>query len=269
MTDNEHRRRELGAFLRSRRERIDPETVGLPTGRRRRTSGLRREEVAVLAGLSPTWYTYLEQGRDIHPSHEVLDSLVRMLQLNDDERSYIYLLAYGQRPVKDSPLREANTEAILWQIADAYKPSPVYVANQVADVLTWNAAATEWYTDFAKLPDEHRNTVWWTLMEPDARERLVMWDDEAKDVIGRLRAVSAVRPGDRRLSQLIADLMKGSPEMRRWWSDHEIRSQAPRVRWLRHPQLGVRAMNLVVAYPAGMDGIGIAFHLPVPDDEDV
>ncbi len=268
MADDDHRRRELGAFLRSRRERIEPESVGLPAGRRRRTTGLRREEVAVLAGLSPTWYTYLEQGRDIHPSHEVLDSLARMLQLNDDERSYIYMLAYGQRPPKDSLLREPAAEALLWQIAQGYNANPVFVANQIADVLAWNDAATEWYTDFAKLSDEHRNTVWWTLMEPEARERLVMWEEEARDVVGRLRTVSAARPGDRRLAQLIAELKSACPEMRKWWSDHEIRSQAPRVRWLRHPQLGVQAMNLVVAYPAGLDGIGIAFHLPVPDDED-
>lgn len=263
MTDDDPRRRELGSFLRSRRERISPESVGLPVGRRRRTAGLRREEVAILAGVSPTWYTYLEQGRDIHPSPTVLDGLARVLQLSEDERSYMYLLACGRRPVQEAPsYAPVAMERMFWDLARAYGPYPVFVANQRGDVLAWNDAAADWYTDFAELPAERRNMVWWMLVEPAARERLVKWEEEARVVVARLRAASAAWPGDRRMVKLVAELHDASPEMRQWWSDHEIHGQALRVRWLRHPRLGVQPMYLMLAYPAGTGGIGVAFHVP-------
>ncbi len=270
MTLNEVSRRELGSFLRSRRERIDPTTVGLPGGRRRRTAGLRREEVAILAGVSPTWYTYLEQGRSINPSVEVLDSLARVLKLSEDEWSYLHLLAYGQQTFGDDVRDEPRIEALIWQLVEAHDPhQPVFAANQIADILAWNTSAVEWFTDFGKLPEGRRNAVWWTFMDPLARERLVYWEEEARDVMGRLRAVSARRPGDTRLTSLVADLNDGSPDFRAWWKDHSISGQTPRLRWLRHPVHGIRAMNLMVAYPVGTEEIGIEFHLPRDADGDL
>jgi transcriptional regulator with XRE-family HTH domain len=264
--DETSSRRDLGSFLRSRRERIAPSEVGLPTSRRRRTAGLRREEVAVLAGLSPTWYTYLEQGRDIRPSTEVLDSLAGVLQLNEDERGYLHLLAYGQRPPLKGLPSQPHGEELLWELIRSFDSRyPHYAANRHADVLAWNDAATEWYTDFAKLADQYRNTVWWALREPEAHERLVNWEEDPRDMVGRLRSASANGPDDGRLANLISELRDVSPEFKEWWPNYQINNQAPAIRWLRHPTHGVQAMRLVVLFPVGTPGIGIALHLPITD----
>src|SRR5690349_18014228 len=156
----------LAAFLRSRRERVTPESVGLPVGPRRRTSGLRREEVAVLAGLSPTWYTYLEQGRDIHPSVEVLDSLARVLHLSEDERRYMRLLAQGNGSKLRPLVGEVPAEDLVRQLVRAAGdgPYPIYAVDRYCDLLAWNGAATRYYTDFGQLARDQCNMMRWLLV---------------------------------------------------------------------------------------------------------
>ncbi|HKS48932.1 MAG TPA: helix-turn-helix transcriptional regulator [Amycolatopsis sp.] len=265
MPDNKSQRCDLGKFLRSRRERIDPSTVGLPTDRRRRKPGLRREEVAVLAGLSTSWYAYLEQGRDINPSPEVLDSLARVLQLSEDERGYLHLLAYGRRPLT-APASQPHDYDLLWEIVRAFRsPYPVYARNMQLDVLAWNDATEEWYTDFGKFPRQHRNVAWWMLVEPEARERFVNWEENAWYIVGRLRAASATMLGDRRLTCLITELSNVSPEFGAWWPDYPVCSQRPNTWSLRHPTLGVQAMQVVVVRPVWADNFAVVLHLPVSD----
>jgi transcriptional regulator with XRE-family HTH domain len=263
-------RRELARFLRSRRERITPEQVGLPESSRRRIRGLRREEVAVLAGLSPTWYTYLEQARDIRPSPEVLDSLAQVLQLTEDERQYLHQLALGHVestfPVSSAAL--VNSLVVdLVQLAGQI-PYPLYAIDYAAELIAWNDAAREWYTDWAILPGIERNIVWWMLMNPEARERIVDWDDDARDIVGRTRALSARFPNDPRVNELIARLQAESDEFVRWWPDHEVRGQGQRSRRFRVKGLGIRSMRLVVVHPADDPHVTMAFHLPhSPADE--
>lgn len=261
-------RLELAQFLRSRRERISPDQVGLPAGRRRRTPGLRREEVAVLAGLSPTWYTYLEQARDIQPSPEVLDSLARVLRLTEDERRYIHQLVFGQAPERLEWQPDTTWLVTqLVQIADC-DPCPIYALDYVGDVIAWNAAAAEWYTDWGALKGIERNIVWWLLTSPQARERVVDWADDARDIVGRTRALSARYRQDRRVAELIRRLHQASPDFRTWWADHEVRGQRMRPRRLRHPTLGSRSMWLAVLHPADDARITIAFHLPYTPGKD-
>lgn len=267
MSDKASHRCELGKFLRNRRARIDPSVVGLPTGRRR-TPGLRREEVAVLAGLSPTWYTYLEQGRDIKPSPELLNSLARVLRLNEDERSYLHVLAYGRRPPPEaSPALQPDDTVLLCELVETFDSRyPVYAVNSNADVLAWNDAVVEWYTDFAELPDPHRNSVWWVLMEPEARERFVNWDEVARDMVGQLRAMAAADEVDNeRLAHLIEELHDLSPEFRIWWPDYQLSNEEPRPRTLRHPIRGVQAMRMVVVLPVGVGDARLIVHLPVTE----
>jgi transcriptional regulator with XRE-family HTH domain len=247
LTDSRNRS-DLAEFLRSRRERIMPAHVGLPAGRRRRTPGLRREEIAMLAGLSPTWYTYLEQGRDIRPSTEVLESLARVLRLTEDERRYLYLLANGQLPPVLPSEPDESAQAIVQQIVGLIGQidHPVYAGNSYSDVIAWNAAAAELYTDFGRLPVGRRNMLWWMLTAPEARQRILDWADDARDVIARFRIASAARPWDRRFQELITSLRGVSPEFRSWWSDHKVSDEHTRLRRLRLANGETRTVQLVV-----------------------
>lgn len=257
-------RHELAQFLRTRRERISPDQVGLPAGKRRRTRGLRREEVAVLAGLSPTWYTYLEQARDIRPSPEVLDSLATVLLLTPDERKYLHQLALGSPP-SDAPGMGYPLVDKLVEVAGA-GPYPVYALDHVGEVIAWNAAAAEWYTDWSTKDEMERNIVWWLVTSPEARERIVGWAEDARDIVGRLRAGAARYPEDPRILDLINRLHDSSPEFRGWWAKHDVRGQRLRVRTFRHPQHGVVPMRLAVVHPHDDSYITIAFHLPHSTD---
>jgi transcriptional regulator with XRE-family HTH domain len=199
--------------------------MGFPVGPRRRTHGLRREEVAVLAGVSPTWYTYLEQGRDIMPSPEVLDSLARVLNLNEDERRYIHTLVYGQ-PIHPHQLDvEVPAEEMLKQVVAAVdsRPFPVYSVNHRSDLIAWNPAATEWYDDWALLPPEERNMMRWMLIDPNARERLVDWEEDTRDALARWRVQIAKWPDDVHLQRRIAEFSRLSSEFAQWWADQDVR----------------------------------------------
>jgi transcriptional regulator with XRE-family HTH domain len=263
-------RRELARFLRTRRERVSPEQVGLPVSSRRRTQGLRREEVAVLAGLSPTWYTYLEQAREIRPSPETLDSLARVLLLTEDERQYLHQLALGHveivRPV--APAATINSLVADLVAVAGRGPYPLYAIDYAAEVIAWNDPAKSWYTDWAALEGIERNMVWWMLMNPEAREKIVDWAEDARDIVGRTRGLAARYPHDPRVSELIARLHEESEEFGRWWPDHEVRGQRSRPRRFRLKGLGIRSMRFVILHPADDPRITMAFHVPEsPEDE--
>lgn len=259
-------RRDLAGFLRSRRERITPAEVGLPAGARRRAPGLRREEVAVLAGLSPTWYIYLEQGRDIHPSVEVLDSLARVLALTEDERRYLHTLAHGNVR-KPRPLDgEVPPEEIVAQLVATtdHSPYPVYGVNLFCDLIAWNHAATSYYADFAELTPERRNMLRWMLLDPQAKQRLSDWAADTRDVVARWRAMianSADQTG--RLHQLITEFKTDSPEFNRWWDGHDVREHRSRLRRFQHPQYGDRTLRLIVVQAQDFAPCIVIFHVPV------
>jgi transcriptional regulator with XRE-family HTH domain len=264
------RRRMLADFLRSRRARIVPADVGLPTSLRRRAAGLRREEVAVLAGVSPTWYTYLEQGRDINPSAEVLDSLARVLKLTEDERRYLHRLAHGHvgtpRPLADAATAEEIVRQLVLTAADS--PNPVYAGNIYADLIAWNHAATVYYTDFGRLPERRRNMLLWLLTAPEARDRLANWSEDARDIVARWRTVTSYVDYDAsRLQALVSELRQRSPEFGRWWDSHDVREQRSRLRRFRHPELGEQVMRLIVVRAPEFEPWFVAFHLPVQDHD--
>jgi transcriptional regulator with XRE-family HTH domain len=264
---SEDSRRELAHFLRTRRARVTPTDVGLPAGGRRRAPGLRREEVAVLAGLSPTWYTYLEQGRDIHPSAQVLDSLARVLGLTEDERRHLHQLAHGHvgrpRPLADEATAEQIVRQLVATAADS--PYPVYAANIYGDLIAWNPAATVYYTDFGKLPPQRRNMVHWLLVAPEARERLADWSRDARDIVARWRAITASLDDDPRLHAMVGELRERSPEFGPWWDSHDVREHRSRLRRFRHPELGEQVMRLIVVRAPEFEPCIVAFHLPTQD----
>lgn len=261
-------RQDLANFLRSRRERISPADIGLPTSRRRRTRGLRREEVAVLAGLSPTWYTYLEQARDIHPSPEVLDSLARVLSLSEDERRFLHQLAVGHVPVAASDeVAQPETSTVTALVRHAGQgPYPVYAINHAGDMIAWNDAAVQWYTDWSAREGLDRNMLWWLMTSDEARERFVNWTEDARNITARARSMLARYPRDRRANYVIGRLLDESPEFRQWWDDFEVRGQHAQIRRLRHPALGELTAQLAVVHPLDGAWVTIAFHLPYPDE---
>ncbi|CAM5409958.1 XRE family transcriptional regulator OS=Streptomyces alboniger OX=132473 GN=CP975_22175 PE=4 SV=1 [Streptomyces alboniger] len=212
-------RRELSAYLRSRRERITPDQVGLPRTGRRRTPGLRREELALLAGISATWYTYLEQGRDIRASDQVLDALAVALRLDRHERDHLFRLA-GHEPAP----RPGEAEPLAPEVAAVplmLQPRPAYIIDRTYDVLSRNRAADDLFPNL-DAADAQANLVRWTFLAPEARDVLVDWEQEARGLLARLRTLAGQRPDDPRFTRLIDDLTTGSPEARAWWPRYDV-----------------------------------------------
>ena len=218
----------------------------------------------MLAGLSPTWYTYLEQGRDIRPSLEVLESLARVLRLTEDERRYLYLLANGHLPPVLPNEPDDSAQAIAQQIVGMVGKidHPVYAGNSCGDVIAWNAAAVELYTDFGRLPVGRRNMLWWMLTAPEARQRILDWADDVRDVIARFRIASAARPWDKRFDELTSLLLRVSPEFRSWWSDYRVSDEHTRLRHLRLANGETRTVQLVVLRMTDSFN-SIVLHMPV------
>lgn len=257
-------RRALADFLRRRRREVDPEAVGFPAGNRR-VRGLRREEVALLAGVSPSWYTYLEQARPIRVSTQVVDGIARVLQLSPEEHRYVELLATGKTGHRVIAAAPAVQEALV-DVAQAVRGVPLYIADRRGDLFAWNREACEWFADFGALPEDRRNMVHWMLSAPVARERFVDWEVEARDLLGRFRAATADICTEPDTAALIEDLMAVGPWVRRWWDDLEHHPMTPRLRRLRHPVRGVCAMRVVVSFVAGAEDMGLVFHVPAAQD---
>ncbi len=216
------RHQELAAFLRSRRGRISPEQVGLPRGMRRRTPGLRREEVAMLAGVSPEWYTWLEQGRDINVSGQLLESLARVLQLDANEREHLFLLALRQSPPVEM-YTAPTVSPVLQAFLDSLGTSPACVVDARTNIIAWNAA---YYVVFAidstARTERDRNLIWRMFTNPAAPQANEHWKEIARAYVAQFRAGYARFINDPWWAELIADLSKISPEFRELWARHDV-----------------------------------------------
>lgn len=255
---------ELGRFLSVRRKRTSPEKVGLPTGRRRRTPGLRREEVAVLAGVSPTWYTRLEQGRTSAPSLDRLQRLAEVLQLSEDEWRYLYKLRRRNECPEEEPPPPEVVERMARQVNQSVDPYPMLLTNEYQDLLGWNPAAVEWYSDFTRLPPARRNLLWWLLTAPEARQKIVNWAENAACVVARFRVETANWLGEPRLTELVTALREVSPFFRRLWDEHHVTTGSTRRYTARHPERGIVEMQAVVLQEAH-GSLNITYFLPVDE----
>ncbi|MNZ15252.1 hypothetical protein D3C78_321980 [compost metagenome] len=227
---------ELAEFLRSRRERISPEDVGLPSGSRRRTPGLRREEVAALAGVGLSWYTWLEQGRDISVSAAFLDNLSRALKLDATERRHLFLLAHQRLPAEP-----AKTWCVLPPLVNRLMADlplrPCYVLNLRWDVLGWNAAADRLF-GFSAQPLERRNFLWMLFATPGMRALFSPWEDQALQILSSFRRDFVRATQDPDIAALVKDLRKIDPDFKRWWQQQEIHGPCQGTRHLHIEEVG-------------------------------
>jgi transcriptional regulator with XRE-family HTH domain len=235
------RRRELGAFLRNRRERITPDQVGLRPSRRRRTPGLRREEVAQLAGVGVTWYTWLEQGRDIHPSAQVLDAIARTLQFDAHEHAHLFTLAgVATTTIAEQCLGLCSTAQPL---IDQLEPFPAIVVNARLDLLAYNRAYGSFFDELETIPIEDRNILWLAFTHPQWRAAIVDWDDIAGRMVAEYRAAMAEHLDDPAWKTLVGRLHRASPEFTAVWERHDVQGVESRTKRARHPLVGLLRLD--------------------------
>ncbi|MUT64730.1 helix-turn-helix transcriptional regulator [Paenibacillus sp. NEAU-GSW1] len=256
---------ELAQFLRSRRERLAPEHVGLPEGGRRRTPGLRREEVASLAGVSIDWYTRLEQGRDIQVSTQVLDSIARALRLSVNDRRHLFHLALKQEPLESQLPRPAVSPA-LQRFLDMQEAAPAFVVDPTITVIAWNKAASVIYGDYAAMSELERNSVWRTFMSPYMRELLGEgWEEHAKRQLARFRAGYGRFIGDPWWTERIEELTRTSPEFRQWWPDRDVLYSPEGKKLIYHPAAGNLAFENVSFQVSENPNLQIKVSTPLAD----
>ncbi|MEA2680551.1 MAG: hypothetical protein QOK03_2273 [Candidatus Binataceae bacterium] len=280
---DEIRRQELSDFLRNRRGRVTPSDVGLPATNRRRTPGLRREEVAQLAGMSATWYTWLEQKRPIGVSAGVLDNLARVLLLDPAERMQLFQLALRQ-PVLNSTSKPETVSPLIRRIIDQMDPIPALVIGRRWDILAWNRGARAFFLDFEQVPANERNMLWLLFTNPALRSLVVDWRERAQDTLARFRADYGRHAGDGHFVQLVERLKSVSPEFAQWWPRFDIQPMSEGRREYDHPlggrmtvehatflvgdnpELGLLVMNAAAASNsiAKMEKIVAAFRTSAP-----
>jgi transcriptional regulator with XRE-family HTH domain len=244
------RSRELADFLRSRRARITPDRTGLPAdGRARRVPGLRRDEVARLAGVSTEYYTRLEQGRAGNPSPEVVEALARALELDPAEREHLTdLLA---RPARRAPVSPQRVRPGLHLMLRTLDHVPAFVVGRRTDILAANRLARTVLTDFEALPVPQRNLARYYLLDPAARERTGDWERIAAETVAMLRLEAGRYPGDRRLADLVGELTLRCPEFSTWWNDHRVLRRTHGSKRYYHPLVGELHFSYESLQPPG------------------
>jgi transcriptional regulator with XRE-family HTH domain len=265
------RRGELRAFLRSRRARLSPADVGLPdTGGPRRTPGLRREELAGLAGVGVSWYTWLEQGRDINPSPEVLDALARALRLDPAERRTLFALARTELPLADD-VAGSHPEALdgdigqLIALTDALHPNPAYLLGPMTRILAWNRAAAEVLGSPHHLPPDRRYLLWWLLVEPGDRGLTPQREATARNTLARFRAEYARHAGDPEYEEFLARIREHSPRFGEWWGEHEVIEAQRGTKAIDHPRLGTLRLHHAQTVPTGQPELRMAVYAPADE----
>ena len=239
------RRAELAAFLRAQRARLRPADVGLREGSatgRRRTPGLRREEVSQLSGVGVTWYTWLEQGRDITASAQVVDALARALLLNPDQHRHLRELAGLTAPAPETPVDDVIPR--LQRLVDAATPNAACVYDVHFDYLVWNTSYARVRRDPGTFPSDRRNLLWMMFAHAETRARRVWWEPVARAVLSHFRAAVGQRPDDPRFAEIVAALAETSPEFRAWWAEYPIGYFRPAKIGIDHPLVGRIALEI-------------------------
>ncbi len=250
----------LGSYLKDRRSKLDPASFGLPLTRRR-TPGLRREEVAQRANVSATWYTWLEQGRGGAPSADVLDRIARALMLTDVEREHLFLIGLGRPPEVHYRASEGVSPR-LQRILDAWEFSPAYVRTPTWDVVAWNRAASIVLTDYGALPPGERNILRQMFLNPHLRAVQTDWQAVARFVVGAFRADAARAGAEEKMKALVEELSRRSPEFAAMWRDNDVRGYGEGTKQLHHPKLGLLSMEFSAFAIDGRPDLGMVVYNP-------
>ena len=250
----------LGSYLKDRRAKLDPAAFGLPSTRRR-TPGLRREEVAQRAHVSATWYTWLEQGRGGAPSADVLDRLARALALKEVEREHLFLLAQG-RPPEVRPQAAASVSPRLQRVIDSLETSPALVKNAEWDIVAWNEAAAATLTDYAALAPEQRNVMRLFFRNTRVRTTQPDWEHTARFVVAAFRAEIARTGTSRRAQGLIEELSHTSPEFAAIWQEHDVRTYGEGTKLVQPAQGEIITFEYSAFAVDGRPGLGMVVYTP-------
>jgi transcriptional regulator with XRE-family HTH domain len=257
----------LASYLKDRRTKLDPASFGLPL-RRRRTPGLRREEVAQRANVSSTWYTWLEQGRGGAPSADVLDRIARALMLTNVEREHLFLLGLGRPP----EVRYQETDGItprLQRVLDSLEFSPAIVKTPTWDVVAWNRAAAAVLTDYSTIPPEQRNILRMMFSNPRVRAAQPDWQSVARFVVAAFRADVARAGASANIQALVDELCRLSPEFETMWRDNDVRAYGEGNKQIRHPDAGLIALEFSAFTVDGRPDLGVVIYNPAtPADTD-
>jgi transcriptional regulator with XRE-family HTH domain len=257
----------LGTYLKDRRAKLDPAALGFSYSRRR-TPGLRREEVAQRANISATWYTWLEQGRGGAPSRSVLDRISRALMLTDVEREHLFLLGVGHPPEARYKKDEGITPR-LQRVLDALEPSPALIRTATWDVLGWNRAVAVMLTDYGSLPPNERNILRFIFVDPRARAAQYDWESVARFVLGAFRIDAARAGADQEVRPLVDELSRISPEFKLMWSDNDVAAHGEAVKHIKHPLLGPVSFEYSAFAVDGRSDLSMIVYNPInPDDVD-
>ncbi len=255
----------LGTYLKDRRGRLDPAAFGFAVGRRR-TPGLRREEVAQRSNISPTWYTWLEQGRGGAPSADVLNRIAGGLMLTDAEREHLFMLGLGRPPEVRYRAIEGVTPR-LQRLLDTLEVSPALIKTATWEVVAWNRAASAVLTDYGALPPGQRNILRRIFCEPRVRAANQEWDSVARFVVGAFRADAARAGAVSEVGQLVDELCRISPEFEALWRDNDVHAHGEGTKRLRHPVLGFIELEYSAFAVDGRPDLGMVVYNPVtPSD---
>lgn len=237
---------EFGRFLQARRGDLRPVDVGLPAGTgTRRTPGLRREELAALAGVSIDYYVRLERGKETHPSPSVVEALADALRLNEEERGFLRELAAraARRAPEPRPLPSRRVRPTVRQLLETLRPNPAYVVSRTNDLLATNPGGLRLFPGIADWPEQQRNTVRYVFLHPAARELWVDWEQKAVGCVAQLRALAGTDPDAPDLAALVGELIVKSPDFNRLWERYEVRTIGDGEKTLRHPEVGTMTLS--------------------------
>ncbi len=257
------RRKELGEFLQAMRQRGAPEEFGFPAGIRRRTRGLRREEVAQLAGISATWYTWIEQGREVNVSSEALDRLAQALKLSRSERAYLFDMADRRDPHGSESEDDKAPETLVGMLSSITIPG--YIMGRTWDLLAWNPAAEELFAGWLDKQAQDTpspNLLRYVFQHPDARQFVVNWEVRARRLVAEFRADCRGRLEEPELQRLVTELSQTSPEFERFWKQHDVLERQGGRREFNHPQRGLIGYQQVTLRPVEQEQLKLVLLLP-------
>jgi len=265
-----HDRTGLGEFLRARRARITPADLGLPAGTGlRRTPGLRREELAAVAGVSVDYYIRLEQGKETRPSEAVVDALARALRLNDDEHAHLRnLVTRGARPTGRRTPPGRSVRPSLSRMLDTVLPSPAYVLSRTSDLLAANAPGLRLLAGIEEWPVAARNTIRYMFLHPAARRLYVQWEQVATECVAHLRGIVGADPDAPDVAALIGELVVKSDEFATMWRRYDVKVKSGGRKDFNHPDVGRMNLEYELLYPAHADGQRLVVYQAAPGSSD-